>query len=266
MSSRASATRRAGLLGRGCLAPKPPLTSAASPGSRPPSGGAWTCTASFLGEGGGGGRSAKRARAGEPSSPGLSPSPRVCPPPPRVCPILPGSVPSSPGLSPPPWVCPRRSAVPRAQGCSRRVSSRQGSRKRLKSWCSCSRASSAEKGRRWVGGAGTPAPPRPAPPPPPGALTEAAVVKVEVPQEHAEGHGFVAGATLGLKLLGPVQQQRQLFAAQMSVPCGRGRGRGRLSSECPSEPGSHHRPPHRPPCPPPVSPPRHPRGSRCPGR
>lgn len=74
-----------------------------------------------------------------------------------------------------------------------------------------------------LGGRGhDPAPPRPAPPRAP--LTSAAVVKVQVPQEHAEGHGFIAGAALGLKLLGPVQQLRQLLTAQMSVPCGWGWG------------------------------------------
>lgn len=50
-------------------------------------------------------------------------------------------------------------------------------------------------------------------------LTLGHVVEVEVAQQHTEGHSLV-GAALGFELLGPVQQQRQLFTAQVPVLCG----------------------------------------------
>lgn len=127
-----------------------------------------------------------------------------------------GAVEPSPGPSPP-----RR--VPRAQGCSRRAPRRQGSWKRLKTGCSCSCAGSAE--RPALGGRGQVA--RPRPPAAPLSVTQRAVVEVKVTQEHAEGHDLVPLAALGLKLLHPVQQQRQLFTAHGPVVCGVGVRGGR---------------------------------------
>jgi hypothetical protein len=102
--------------------------------------------------------------------------------------------------------------LPRAQGCSWRVPSRHGSWKQLKSLCPCSCTKSVEKTRGSVGEA------RPLGP----ALSQLlltfrAVVKVQVSQEHAEGHLLTTLSALSLKLLSPVQQQRQLFAAQAPV-------------------------------------------------
>lgn len=60
-----------------------------------------------------------------------------------------------------------------------------------------------------------------------------AVVEVVVTQAHTEGHGLVTLAALNLGQLGPVQQQRQLCAAQEPVLCGAGwvGGEGRGGKE-----------------------------------